>query len=269
MRAPTPPPAVARMVNADAAIAKANRMTVAATIAAQSTKFKLSAREQADRILATILNSKGPIVLVVPGTNGRPYEHANYETVHSLLKHINGPAVVTNIPYDNSVIKAVQRFFHINVSNGSSIIGFVLEGINKYAPHRPVYVVGESQGSWVIADELRNKRLAAMVKRVVFFSTPGFVKVPSAVGDAIKGADNADSGVLKINHTDDIVPGLLFNLNIKRVTSILGTVLNGLGGGDFDYTPHYYDQDGAAAGAFLATGRRPKHPNHQSEHESE
>ena len=225
-------------------------------------------REQADRILATILNAEGPIVLCMPGTLGPAWQSSIYETAR-LMAHENegkGPMTFVSIPYNNSVFDVVKRALRIGTNPQRSTLALVLEGIRKYGKRRPVYLIGESQGSWVIAHDLQNPRLARVVTRAVLFAKPGFQKAPDAVGPTSTGSRaRTATGILEIRHTDDIVPSLFRNLGSDVINGYVLALRRFAATRDFEYTPHHYDAHAADGARFLLHGIMPVSTVHPSQ----
>jgi hypothetical protein len=228
-----------------------------------------SAREQADRILATILNSSGPVVLCMPGTRGPAWQSSMYETAREIARRRRGigPAVIVSVPYRNSAMDAIKRALRMDADPDGSVLELVLRGIRRHAGQRQVYLVGESQGAWVIARDLQDPQLARVVTRAVLFSKPGIQPSPTAVGAAARpGARSARSGngILEFRHRDDIVPALITGLNLDVLRGYLLAARRLIGTGTFEYTPHHYDHHAREAADVLLTGKRPADPIHHS-----
>lgn len=227
----------------------------------------MGAREQADRILASLLRSEGPILLCMPGTLGGSYQHAMFSTAQAAIRQHGGAIAVASIPYPNSIVDAVTRFFGANSQADQSPLALVIRGLKRNAPHRPILLVGESQGSWVIAQNLRDPELAGAITRVVLFSKPGFVRAPTAVGQAAEGAGllPGTPGVIQIRHDDDIVPALIGGIvRPKVVGGFVGPLRNLVRTGEYHYPPHDYSADGEAAARYLLTGQAPTALVHSS-----
>ncbi len=224
-------------------------------------------REQADRILATILNATGPIVLCMPGTLGPAWQSSIYETAR-LIAHERagaGPITIVSIPYKNRVADAVKRAIRIGTDPSESTLALVLQGIEQYGNGRPVYLLGESQGSWVIAHDLQDPKLARVVTRVVMYAKPGIQRSPAAVGAQATGKGARSSNqILEIRHTDDIVPSLFSKIGMDVIHGYALAFRRLFATHDFEYTPHHYDAHAADGAAFLLHGIRPANTVHPS-----
>lgn len=236
----------------------------------------MTAAEAADRIVATVLRGRGPILLCVPGTLGAYYETTMLSTARAYLRHATGPVSVAAIPYHNGVLDNVSRFFNLGTKPDQNVLALVIQKLSVAAPHRQIHLTGESQGSWLIASTLRdNPSLAAAVTRVALFSKPGFVELPESVGAAHRGVHHlrraratgggkgeavlakTGNGILNIQHTDDVIAGLFNHLNRSILTSLVRAIDGWRTTGHLGYQPHRYEPDGEAAATWLLTGQRP------------
>lgn len=230
----------------------------------------LSPREQADRIIASILagGSEGPVLLCMPGTLGAAWQSSMLETAREAVRRWNGrgPLAVVSIPYNNGISDVVKRFVGIGTSETSSVLAMVIRGVHRMAPHRPILLAGESQGSWVIGHDLEDPELAAAVTRVALFSKPGFQKAPASVGGAAAGASLLPGapGLVEWRHTDDIVPSLFSRIGAKVLGGYVTAFIRMSMNGDFEYIPHHYDAHGAEAAAYLLDGIMPTNLVHHS-----
>jgi hypothetical protein len=220
--------------------------------------------EIADRIVATLLRGSGPILLSVPGTLSDAWQSSMLTISRAFVRQANGPVSVASIPYANGVVDVVRRFLGRVPEPSENVLAHVLRKLRAAAPHRPILLTGESQGAWFIADTLRaDPQLAAAVTRVAVFATPGFVRLPEAVGSARLGASllpgtaAGGSGVLDVRHTDDIVPSLFNRLHPRLLAPWVQSLTSGRG---MQYPPHHYDWHGEEAARFLLTGIRPEEP---------
>jgi hypothetical protein len=221
----------------------------------------MSPAEIADRIAAKLLQGDGPILLCVPGTLGAAFQSSMLATGRAFLRAANGAASVASIPYPNGILDVVTRFLRIGLEPEKNVLALVLRRLRDAAPHRPILLAGESQGSWLIADTLReDPSLAAAVTRIVVFAKPGFVGMPESIGTArlgaslIPGTASGIDGVLEFRHTDDIVPSLFSRLGPHVITPYIDSLRNGRG---LEYRPHHYDWHGDEAAAWLLHGTHP------------
>lgn len=228
--------------------------------------------EIADRIVATLLQGTGPILLCVPGTLGAAYETSMLSLARSVVKAAGQSVSVASIPYPNGIRDVVTRFFHIGTGPETNVLAMVLRKLHAAAPHRPIMLSGESQGAWLIADTLRaDPELAAAVTRIAVFAKPGFVQMPESIGSARNGAAMLAAtapgvdGILEFRHTDDIVPSLFKRLGPHVLAGYVQGFKDLLGGGHFGYTPHHYDAHGMEAARWLLFGESPAaNPVHES-----
>ena len=82
--------------------------------------------------------------------------------------------------------------------------------------------------------------------RAVLFSRPAIA--PSVNAWISRGK------VLEIAHTDDIVTGLVNNMNPEMLRSFRDATVGWLRGEKWDYLPHRYNPDARTAAAFLSRG---------------
>lgn len=227
----------------------------------------LSPVEIADRILMSLLSGTGPVLLCVPGTLGRSYETSMLSTARALVAQVGGAVSVASIPYHNSVPDVIKRFFKVGTSVDRSVFALVIRGLKRFAPERPILVTGESQGSWLIAQNFAaDPELARAVTRVAIFSKPGFAATIPNVGQAAAGASMLPGppGVQEWRHTDDIVPSLFSRLNCSVAQGYMEGISELVRNHDFEYYPHHYDLHGVEAATYLLTGVRPSNPVHDS-----
>lgn len=227
----------------------------------------LSPSEQANRILASLLPGDGPVLLCLPGTTGAAFQSSMLTTARSFLAEMRGrPAAVVSIPYRNGIGNAVGRFFGVGTRRSQSVLALVIRGLQRHAPHRPILIVGESQGAWLAAQDLHDPVLAGAVTRVVLFAKPGFQQLPVPIGEAVWGASMlpGPTGLLEVRHVDDIVPSLFWRLGMPVARSYVDSFRAWGQTGEYDYPPHHYGAHGAEAAAFLARGVRPARPVHDS-----
>lgn len=221
--------------------------------------------EEADRIVGALLQGSGPILLCMPGTGGKPYEGVIASTARSLIKLHGGAVSIASIPYGNGAGEIPIRFLS---RKKKTILALVIERLKRYAPNRPILLVGESQGSWAAASDLQDPMIAGAVTRVVLFSKPGFQQLPGAVGQAATGAASVglqgDPGLIEIRHNDDIVPSLFNRLNGSIISSFLSQVVGGALRGNAQYPPHKYAVHGDEAAQYLLFGRQPTGKVHPS-----
>jgi hypothetical protein len=221
--------------------------------------------EIAGRIVAKLLDGAGPILLCVPGTLGASFESSMRATARAAVDARTGPMSIASIPYPNGVFDVVTRFFHIGTQADRNVLALVLKRLKVAAPNRPVLLAGESQGSWLIAETLReDPELAAHVTRIVMFAKPGFVKMPAGIGAAqagaaLLGAPTA-TGILEYRHTDDIVPSLFSHLGPEVIKGELEALADWRRTGEYEYPPHHYDPHGMEAARWLLFGERPTSP---------
>lgn len=243
----------------------------------QGVPTSMSAGEVADRIVATLLQGSGPILLVVPGTLGTLYQTSMLATARAFARQSTGPASIAAIPYPNGVFDVVTRALKIGLDPDQNVLAHVIKKLRAAAPHRPILLAGESQGAWLIADTLRqDPSLAAAVTRVALMAKPGFVKLPASIGTARLGASmlpgTADGidGIVEFRHTDDIVPSLFGRLRPQVFSGYVTSILAGRG---LEYLPHHYDWHDEEAARWLLDGIRPErdtvhesgtHPPHTS-----
>lgn len=229
----------------------------------------LSPIEIADRIVAQLLapGESGPILLCMPGTCSGPFQSTVLEVVRAMRAQYDGALSVASIPYPNMVPDVVTRFLGIGTSVDQSILALVIRRLHAAAPQRPILIVSESQGSWVVAHDLRSDpSLAAAVTRVASFSRPGFATLPPAIGQA-RSAQHllpGESGIQDWRHTDDIVPALFGGLGIEVLKGYFVGIEHALQGGEFGYQPHHYEAHAAEAARWLLQGIRPADPTHPS-----
>jgi hypothetical protein len=226
----------------------------------------LTPREQADHILASLLAGSGPIVLGVAGTIGNAWEHAVLTTARSIMAQWHGAISFASIPYHNGVFDNVKRFFGAESDPDQNVLAMVIDGLRRNAPGRPILIVSESQGSWMVAKTLEDPVLAGAVTRAMLFSTPGFQRQPTGVGQAAAGAATlpGPTGVATIEHVDDIVPSLFSRLGGAVLHGYVQAFSGWLHTHDFQYVPHHYEAHGDAAAAWLLRGERPSSPRHPS-----
>ncbi|MCW2926328.1 MAG: hypothetical protein JWM86_296, partial [Thermoleophilia bacterium] len=232
----------------------------------------MPAEEIADRIVATLLQGSGPILLCVPGTLGAAYQTTMLSVARAVVRSIGGPVSVASIPYPNGIKDVVTRFFHIGTEPAHNVLAHVLRKLHAAAPQRPILLTGESQGAWLIADTLReDPTLAAAVTRIAMFAKPGFVTLPPSIGSARDGAallaatPGGSDGILQFVHTDDIVPSLFRRLGPHVLAGYVRGFGELLAGGQFGYSPHHYDAHGMEAARWLLLGQRPAaDPVHES-----
>ncbi len=221
----------------------------------------MSVAEAADRIVATLLQGSGPILLCVPGTTGGAFEFSMLSVARAFVALAPGSVSVSSIPYRNGPVDCVTRLLRIGTSERENLLAQVLLRLHERAPNRPIVLAGESQGAWLIDDTLReNQTLAAIVSRVVLFATPGFVAKPTGVGAARQGAQllgGDATGIVEYRHTDDIVPNLFANVRLGVITPLLDALLSG---GGVEHLPHYYGSHGDEAARWLLFGQRPTTP---------
>lgn len=241
---------------------------------ADSTKLavvrgSLSSIEIADRIIAQLLapGQSGPILLCMPGTASGPFQSTILAVVKAMRAQLSGPMSIASIPYPNGVLDVITRFLGIGSGVDQSILALVIRRLHKYAPNRPILIVSESQGSWVVAHDLRtDPTLAAAVTRVASFSRPDFAHLPDAVGQAHAGRNllPGSPGIQDWVHTDDIVPALFNRLGPQVLQGYAIGLAHRMHGGEFGYAPHHYEAHGAEAARWLLTGVRPANPVHPS-----
>ncbi|MEO6867678.1 MAG: hypothetical protein ABI200_06625 [Gaiellales bacterium] len=221
----------------------------------------MSAEEIADRIVATLLQGSGPILLCVPGTRGATYETSMLATARSFVKRAGGPVSVASIPYRNGIRDIATRMLHIGTGADDNVLAHVIRKLHAAAPERSILLTGESQGAWLIADTLcADPSLAAAVTRIAMFAKPGFVQVPDTIGSARLGA-----GILEFRHTDDIVPSLFNRLNLMVLQGWIDTLGEWRRSGSFGYAPHHYDAHAGEAAEFLLRDAAPaSDPAHHS-----
>lgn len=218
----------------------------------------MSPVEAADRIVAALLAGTGPILLLVPGTLGTEYQTSMLALGRASLRLAGTrPLCVASIPYSNGIGDIVTRFLHLATKPDENVLSLVLRRLRRFAPDREVYLAGESQGAWLVADTLRAEPdLAAGVTRIAMFAKPGFVTSPSGVGGAADATTGA-RGIVEWRHDDDVVPNLFSGIG----TAVLGAVGKSLAGlvttGAYHYKPHHYDRYGATAASWLLDGIRP------------
>ncbi len=219
----------------------------------------LSPEQQAEKIVRSLMAGSGPILLCMPGTLGPSYQHAIAATARSLIRMHGGPVSIASMPYPNTVLDNAKRFFARGRPDDNSVLSRVVRTLHKRAPHRPILIVGESQGAWAIAADLLNPEVARGVTRAVMFAKPGFQRLPEAVAQAGGGAQGlpGPSGLLLINHTDDIVPALFSGLSLDVAGGFMHALKGLFEHGSYGYRPHHYAEHGAEAARFLLTGRRP------------
>lgn len=227
-----------------------------------------TASQIADRILATLLNASGPVLLCMPGTLGPAWQSSVYETAREVAREYanRGAVSIVSIPYKNGVPDAIGRAIGIGTNSSGSVLALVIRGLHRYAPNRPILVVGESQGSWVAAHDLEDPELAAMVTRVALFAKPGVQGDPAPIGGATSGARllGGSPGFIEFRHTDDIVPSLITRLSREVARGYQLAVRRWAATRDFEYTPHHYDMHGTEAAAYLLHGTAPVRPVHLS-----
>ncbi len=230
----------------------------------------MSVKERADRIVSALSKGTGPILLCMPGTTGGAYQSSMYETARSIIRQHGGAISVASIPYDNGVKDVVKRFLGFTKGREKSVLAHVVLALKKLAPHRPIYVVGESQGAWAIAQDLHDPEVAAAISRSVLFAKPGFQRIPEGISQAVVGANILGSGgtppkVVEFRHTDDIVPSIFGRiLNPEVPLSWVKSAFNWVKTGSFEYKPHHYDAHGDEAAKFLLTGVVPGQLTHRS-----
>lgn len=237
----------------------------------------MSPAEIADRIVATLLQGQGPILLCVPGTLGTTYQSSMLATARAFVGAADGPVSVASIPYRNGVGDVVTRFLKLGQDEGQNVLALVLRRLRALAPGRPILLTGESQGAWLIAETLRaDPKLAAAVTRVALFAKPGFVALPAGVGAARAGAAmlpaaaDAATGILEFRHTDDIVPSLFHRLGSTVAMGYVEAIGSWRRTGTFDYPPHHYDSHGAEAARWLLLGAPARAPvHHSAEHRAD
>lgn len=223
----------------------------------------MSAGEAADRIVADLLKGTGPILLVVPGTSGTSYQTSMFETARQAIELSRSSGIsIASIPYANSARDIAVRLLTGYPKPEANVLALVLERLKRFAPNRPVYLAGESQGAWQISDTLsRSPELGQAVQRVALFALPGMVIPPSvAVGDAKRGA----SGIRHWQHTNDIVPTLFTGRMGPALAAFAKAFLDFAKTRDFEFTPHHYDADAAAAARWLVAGVAPSNVVHDS-----
>jgi hypothetical protein len=219
-----------------------------------------SANEIADQIVASITRGTGPILLCVPGTLGAAFESSMLSTARAFIRQAGGPVSIVSVPYPNSVLDVGKRFLQIGVDQSQNVLALILEKLKAVAPHRKVFLAGESQGSWLISETLRARPdLGTKVERVALFAKPGFVKLPYAIGNAATGAR-----LIEWRHTDDVVQGL-FNRFNKQIVSGFVSAIQGLREtGEYEYPPHHYEAHGPSAASWLLAAKRPPSVVHES-----
>lgn len=224
----------------------------------------MSAEEIADRIVATLLQGTGPILLCVPGTLGKEYQSSMLAIARSFIAEAGRSVSVASIPYPNGIPDVVGRFVTGPPQARDNVLALVLGKLRAAAPGRPILLTGESQGAWLIADTLRaDPALAAAVTRIALFAKPGFVEMPAAIGAARAGASmlpgtaSGVPGILEYRHTDDIVPSLFRHLHPRVLMPYVESLTQGRG---LEYPPHHYDWHGSEAARFLLFGETPAEP---------
>lgn len=217
--------------------------------------------EAADRIVASILQGSGPILLIVPGTLAGAYDNSMLATARAFATRIDGPSSIASIPYPNGVFDVVTRALEIGIGPDQNVLAQVIRKLRAAAPHRPILLAGESQGAWLIADTLRqDPSLAAAVTRVVMMAKPGFVRMPESIGTArlgaalLPGTASGVRGILEFRHTDDIVPSLFGRLGPHVFAGYVKSLTSGKG---FAYEPHHYDWHDQEAARWLLEGTPP------------
>lgn len=220
----------------------------------------MSPTEAADRIVAQLLQGTGPIVLLVSGTLGVEYQTSMLAIGRSVLKLSNtsNAPTVASIPYDNGIGDIVSRTMGKGENPSANVLSLVLHKLKKLAANRPVYIAGESQGSWMVSDTLRKEpELAAFVSRVAIFSKPGFVPLPMSVGSAAEGAVDGARGLVEWRQTDDIVPALFKGINASVVGSIKSALAGLVKTGKYEYPQHHYERFADDAARWLLYGVKP------------
>ncbi len=204
-----------------------------------------SPQQVADRLLDTLLAGDGPIYIAVTGTGGASYDHAVLSTLQEVARQgSGGAATVVSLPYANGVADIGRRTLGLSGSGRDEALAIVLRELARRAPHRPVYVVAQSQGSWLVSQVLRDDPDAARaVTRAVLFSRPALA--PSV--DAWVAAGT----LLEVNHVDDIVTGVPTALNREMLRSFAASTMDWMRGQRFSYLPHRYEPDAALAARFL------------------
>jgi hypothetical protein len=220
--------------------------------------------EAADRIVASILQGSGPILLIVPGTLGGAYDNSMLATARAFARRAVGPSSIASIPYPNGVLECVTRALRIGIGADQNVLAHVIKKLREAAPDRPILLAGESQGAWLIADTLRqDPSLAAAVTRVVMMAKPGFVGMPDSIGAArlgaamLPGTASGVRGILEFRHTDDIVPSLFSRLGPHVFAGYVKSLTSGKG---FAYDPHHYDWHDEEAARWLLDGTPPDSP---------
>ncbi|MCW2962650.1 MAG: hypothetical protein JWM90_3037 [Thermoleophilia bacterium] len=231
----------------------------------------MSPDEHADRIAASLLRGRGPILLCVPGTVADLYDNGMYAAARAFIKQTKGPVSISAIAYPNGVFDVVKRVLRIDTKLETNVLALVLKRLIAANTGRAILLAGESQGSWYIADTLRAApELAAAVTRVALVSKPGFVGMPATVGAARQGAamlpgtDPGHTGVIQWRHTDDIVPSLFAGISRKTPMGYIEAISGWIATKTFSYRPHHYEMHGDDIASWLLDGVRPTDSVHDS-----
>ncbi len=187
-----------------------------------------------------IAGGTGPILIAVPGTGSGRLEGSLRPIAEQLAERGDAPSVVT-VGYPSTVAEGAQRFFGA-VRSGEDTLDATLRAARAQAGERPVYLVAESQGSWIVAEAAhRRKGLIERADRALLFSAPGFAGVDDALpADATR--------YRAFEHDDDIVPATVWGVRARH----LGAIPKMLSGGEH---PHDYARHARDAAAFLDQGR--------------
>jgi hypothetical protein len=213
--------------------------------------------------VAQLEQGSQPVVIVVPGTGADALTSTTLAVAGDLDQHLGTPANIGVIEYPSTIPNLFKRFTGISQA-GDAVLDATLRKLGADHVNKPVYLLSESQGSWLAADVLRtDPQAVSTVTRAVMYSKPGFAKLPIPPAGSAQDDGLADK-LVQITHDDDMIPGLFNRISLARIEGLRHIANSFVHGHGFEYTPHHYIADADLATQFLLNGQRPAQPQHMS-----
>lgn len=166
-----------------------------------------SVDERVQMIIDDIDWSAPAITIWVPGTSEYWIKQRFLDELH---RQAPG-AHVTMVPY-----QATWRF-STSVPDGMAVLKGVLREIARRAPGRPVFLAGESQGSWVISATLTDPEFAKQVTRTSIWGHPAAAPQEFGRAGAVRETNNpADIVTMKLGDNPAAVLAAVEQLSLRN-----------------------------------------------------